>query len=132
MIFAYYNKLQKINIICNKFIEKLRCIIFKMHSENVSFVGISFLLYHMVSIVIEHEKSYFWSVFFFFFEISQKQLKNILIKKIVRNHGILVYKKAFMSEHRKNYIFRDINCFVKMPVSTLVRACCVTNFLWTL
>ena len=30
-------------------------------------------------------------------------------KKIGRNHGLLVYKKALISEHRKNYIFRDIN-----------------------
>ena len=43
----------------------------------------------------------------------------MLIKKIGRNHDISVYKKALISEHRKNYIFRD-NCFVKMSVSLLV------------
>ena len=29
-------------------------------------------------------------------------------------------KKALISEHRKNYIFRDINYFVEMSVRTLV------------
>ena len=45
-------------------------------------------------------------------ESSMKQVvaKIILIKKkIGRKHGVLVYKKALISEHRKNYIFRDIN-----------------------
>ena len=41
-------------------------------------------------------------------------------KKIAGTHGVLLYKKALMSEHRKNYILRDINNFVKMSVSTLV------------
>ena len=44
---------------------------------------------------------------FFFLEISQKTAETILIKKIGRNHGISVYKKALISEHRKDYIFRD-------------------------
>ena len=30
-------------------------------------------------------------------------------------------KKPLLSEHRKNYIFRNNNCFVKMFFSTLVR-----------
>ena len=47
--------------------------------------------------------------------------ETILIKKIGQSHGILVYKKALISEHRKNYIFRDNNCFVKISVSLLVR-----------
>ena len=47
--------------------------------------------------------------------------ETILVKKIGRNHGISVYKKALIIEHRKNYIFRDNNCFVKMSVSLLVR-----------
>ena len=46
--------------------------------------------------------------------------ETILIKKIRRNHGISVYKKAQISEHHKNYIFRDNNCYVKMSVSQLV------------
>ena len=50
--------------------------------------------------------------------------ETILIKKIGRNHGISVYKKALISEHRKNDIFRDYNCFVKMSVSLYVTNCC--------
>ena len=63
-------------------------------------------------------------VFFFasFFRNISKTAQTILIKKIGRNHGILVDKKALLSEHRKNYIFRDNNCFVKMSVSLLVHA----------
>ena len=61
-----------------------------------------------------HEKS---SFLLRFFEISQKRLKLFWSKKIGRNHGISVYKKTLISEHRKNYIFRDNNCFVKMSVS---------------
>ena len=52
-----------------------------------------------------------------FFEISQKTAEIILIQKIGPNHDISVYKKAQLSEHRKNYIFRDIYYFVKMSVS---------------
>ena len=43
--------------------------------------------------------------------------KTILIKNIEQNQGILVYKKAIIGEHRKNYILRDINYFDKMSVS---------------
>ena len=50
-------------------------------------------------------------------------METILIKKIGRKNGISVYKKALISEHRNNYIFRDDNCFVKMSVCLLV-----TNF----
>ena len=71
------------------------------------------------SIVIVHEKS-------FFFRNISKTADTILIKKIGRSHGISVYKKALISEHRKNYIFRDINYFVKMSVSLLV--CALPNF----
>ena len=53
--------------------------------------------------------------------------ETISIKKIGRNHGISVYKKALISEHRKNYIFRDNNCFAKMSVGLLVSTY-VTNF----
>ena len=42
-----------------------------------------------------------------------------MIKKIGRNYGISVYKKALMSEHRKNCIFRNINYFVNVSVITL-------------
>ena len=47
--------------------------------------------------------------------------ENILIKKIGRNHDISVYKKALICDHRKKYILRDINYFVKMFISTLGR-----------
>ena len=85
------------------------------------------------SIVIVHEKSGFM---LFFFKISQKQLKLLYFdkkKKIGRNHSISVYKKFLISEHQKNYIFRDINYFVKMSVSLLVSlliivSLYVTNF----
>ena len=63
-----------------------------------------------------HEKSGFFACLFFFL-ISQKTAETILIKKIGRNHGISVYKKALISEHRKNHIFRDNKCSVKMSVS---------------
>ena len=70
------------------------------------------------SIVIVHEKSGFFSFFF------SKYLKNGWYyfdkKKIGQNHSISVYKRALISEHRKNYIFRDNNSFVKMSVSLLV------------
>ena len=36
-------------------------------------------------------------------------------------------KNPLISEYRKNFIFRDNNCFVKMSVSRLVRLY-VTNF----
>ena len=52
-----------------------------------------------------------------FFRNISKTAETILVKKIGRNHGISVYKKALISKHRKNYIFRDINYFVKMSVS---------------
>ena len=66
------------------------------------------------SIVIVHEKSVV------FFRNISKTAEPILIKKIGRNHGISAYKKALISEHRKNYIFQDNNCFVKMSVCLLV------------
>ena len=81
-----------------------------------------FLLYHTgYGQVLEkcmNEKS----VFFFasFFRNISKTAEIILIEKIGRNHGISFYKKALISEHRKNHIFRDINYFVKMSVSTIL------------
>ena len=68
---------------------------------------------------MDEKSEYFAS----FFRNISKTSETILIKKIGRNHGISVYKKALISEHRKNYIFRDNNCFVKMSVSLYV-----TNF----
>ena len=61
-------------------------------------------------------------LFFFasFFQNISKTAETILTEKIGRNHDILVYKKALISKHRKNYIFRDINYFVKMSVGLLV------------
>ena len=76
------------------------------------------------SIVIVHEKSVFF--FALIFRNISKTVETILIKKIGRNHGILVYKKTLISEHRKNYNLQVINDFVKMSVSL-----CVTKFLWT-
>ena len=61
-----------------------------------------------------HEKSVFFA---WFFRNISKAAETILIIKIEQNHGVLVYKKALMSENPKNNIFRDINCFVKMSVS---------------
>ena len=70
-----------------------------------------------LSIEIVHEKK---EVFFAsFFRNISKTAETILIKKFGRNHGISIYKKALISEHRKNYIFLDNNCFVKMSVSRL-------------
>ena len=48
-------------------------------------------------------------LFFFcsFFGNISKTAETILIKKIGQNHGVSVYKKALISEHRKNYIFRE-------------------------
>ena len=65
-----------------------------------------------------HEKS--GGFFASFFQNISKTAETILIKKIGRNHGNSVHKKALISEHKKNYIFRDINYFVKMSVSLLV------------
>ena len=60
-----------------------------------------------------HEKSGFLPSFF---QNVSKTAETILFKKIGLNHGISVYKKALISEHRKIYIFRDINYFDKMSV----------------
>ena len=69
---------------------------------------------------------------FFFFEIFiSKTADTIYIKKIERNHGVLVYKKALISEYRKNYIFRDINYFVKMSVSTYITKLVFGRFLFS-
>ena len=67
-----------------------------------------------------HEKSV---VFFFasFFQNISKTAQTILIKKIERNHGISVNKNALTSKQGKNYIFHDINYFVKENVSQSVR-----------
>ena len=75
-----------------------------------------FTLQGMVNIVIVPEKRV---VFFASFEISQKRLKLFISikKKIGRNHGISIYKKALISEHRKSYILRNNNCFFKMSVT---------------
>ena len=53
-----------------------------------------------------------------FFRNISKTAEGVLTKKIEPNHGVLVYKKSLMSEHRKNYILRDINEFIKMSVSS--------------
>ena len=38
----------------------------------------------------------------FFFGNISKTAEIILIKKIEKTHGVLVYKKALISEHREN------------------------------
>ena len=75
------------------------------------------------SILIVHEKRFFLLLFF---QNISKTAATTLIKKIGQNHGISVYKKVLISEHRKNYIFRDNSCFAKMSVSLLV--CTLPNF----
>ena len=57
-----------------------------------------------------------WKKCYFCFAFS-KTAETILIKIIGRNQGISVYKKALISKQRKNDIFRDNKCFVKMSVS---------------
>ena len=75
-------------------------------------IYIILLLYHTwSSIVIVHEKKRFFC--FFFFRNISKTAETILIKKIGRNHGISVYKKALISEHQKNYIFEIITVVSK-------------------
>ena len=59
------------------------------------------------SIVIVYEKSGFFALFF---RNISKTAETILIKKIGRNQGVLVYVKAQISEHRKDFNSRD-NCF---------------------
>ena len=63
-----------------------------------------FTLPYMVwsSIVIVHEKGVFSSSFY---RNISKRAETILTKKVGRNHGILVYKKALISEHRKIITF---------------------------
>ena len=94
--------------------------------NNYQKLVVSFLLYHRVwsSIVIEHEKSVF--LLLFFRNIS-KTAETVLIKKIGRSYDISVYKKAQISEHRKNDIFWTITVFSKCLLVSL----CVTKFLWT-
>ena len=56
--------------------------------------------------------------FFFasYFQNILKTAQTILIKKknIERNHGVLVFKKAYKVINDKNYILRIINYFFKM------------------
>ena len=40
-------------------------------------------------------------------------------------------KKTLINEHRKNYIFRDNNCFVKMSVSLVSQSVGNQIFVWT-
>ena len=67
-----------------------------------------------------HEKSVFFASFF---RNISKTTETILIKIIGQSHGIPVYKKALISEHRKIYIFQNNNYFVEMSVSTLPNVC---------
>ena len=67
-----------------------------------------FTLQHRVwtCIVIVHEKCVFS---FVFFRNISKTAERILLKKIERNHSILVYKKSLVIEHQKITFLRDIN-----------------------
>ena len=81
----------------------------------------------MSVIVSVHEKK---SDFFAsFFRNIPKTAETILI--IGRNHGVSVYKKSLIIKYPKkiNYIFRDINCFVKMSVSKWVSYQIILNSL---
>ena len=82
-----------------------------------------FLFYHTRYCNSAWKKWLFW----FVFRIISKTVETILIKKIDCNHGVSVYKKTLISEHRKNYIFRVINCFVKMSVCTYVTKFLIMN-----
>ena len=42
------------------------------------------------------------------------------MKKIDQNHDVVIYEKAQMSKHLKNYVLPDMNYFVKMSVGKLV------------
>ena len=78
------------------------------------------------SIVIVREKRVVFCFFFFCFFFSKYQKKgwNYFDKKKKKKLGETMEfrytKKGLISEYRKNYIFRDNNCFVKMSVSLLV------------
>ena len=75
-----------------------------------------------------HEKSV---VVFFasFFRNISKTAVTILIKKIKRNHGFLVYKKALMNEHRKNYIYEIL---IILSKCLLVRFSTLPNFVYAM
>ena len=71
--------------------------------------------------VFVHEKS---GILASFFRNISKTAKNILIKKIARNHGISVYKKALISDHKKKNIFFEI----KTVLSKCLLVCRLPNF----
>ena len=78
------------------------------------------------SIVIVHEKSV---VFFVsFFRNISKTAETILIKKIWRNHGILVYKKALITNTEKIIFFEIITVLSKYLLVSYLVSLCVTNF----
>ena len=80
------------------------------------------------SIVIMHEKSGVFCLFVF--SEYRKNGWNFLIKKIEQNYCVLVYKKALMSEHQKNYILRDINYFAKMSVTKYCVCSLAQKLVW--
>ena len=55
---------------------------------------------------------------FFFFVLFFRNILQTDEKILIKKNGVLAYKKARLSEHRKNYVLRDIDYFVKMSVST--------------
>ena len=96
------------------------CLLAGPNIETTQFFFFFTLPYSVWSnIVIVHEKS----VFFFFASFFRNILKNgwnILIKKIRRNHGISVYKKALVSEHRKIIFFEIITVLSKCRLVSLL------------
>ena len=62
-------------------------------------------------------------LFFFasFFRNISKTAETILVKKNWAKPWHFGPQKSLISEHQKNYIFRDNNYFVKMSASLLVR-----------
>ena len=66
-----------------------------------------------------------------FFRNISKTAETIFLKnKFERNYGVLLYKKAIITEHRKNEILLliDINDFVKTNLLTST----LLNFLYAL
>ena len=75
------------------------------------------LLYHTEGMVKYCNGAWKKWYFCFVFSKHQKNYWNYFDKKkkIERNHGVVIYKKALKSE-QKNYILRDINYFIKISV----------------
>ena len=82
--------------------------------------NLDILLYHTGYCNRAWKKCFF---FLLFFRNISKTAETILIKKIERNHGISIYKKALISKHRK-IIFYDII----IVLSKCLLVCALPNF----